>query len=498
MVHKLFRIYITGGGKCKLLQDMHGGGYYLVMTSSWTFKDTVLPRLLLEDLLGNSQVVGLYTERKWTKLHMCTFVQKHLSAWYDTLFAMGIAAGSGRWRWGWRTVPPSINVLATPLLNNLLAHIYIYIYIYISSSAAAHPARTYLPWWCAATDATAAACRWCKLDEHVQRPPSHSLQKADGHYRNLGLCREQAPLGTGPNTLGTAHSTPLGRHMALYREPPQMLSAQVCREPLGSRQRKFFQIKKISAATRATGQHRRPHRSVAAATPAPPPSPPQLRCPHHHSTTAAARAHHHHCHAHTVDATTTMRTPPPPSTHHHHLRRHRVHTTTVAAQKKERAGGEKGEGPVTAPGRGRRSQSRRGGATRSVVDRREGRAVGEPPDSPWGSRRRASSFSTAITPRPAAAPRHEVRGERRGRRGRRGCHRRCRNWERERGREAAVWGRRWGWFFIVRVASSQSGSAETGLSGPAGMLGCLRREPHQPSSRQRALCREQSSRQSQF
>jgi hypothetical protein len=74
-----------------LLQDMHGGCYYLVMTSIWTFKDTVLPRLLLEDLLGNSQVVGLYTERKWTQLHMCTFVQKHLSGWHDTLFAMGIA-----------------------------------------------------------------------------------------------------------------------------------------------------------------------------------------------------------------------------------------------------------------------------------------------------------------------------------------------------------------------------------------------------------------------
>jgi hypothetical protein len=24
---------LTGGGKCKLLQDMHGGCYYLVMTS---------------------------------------------------------------------------------------------------------------------------------------------------------------------------------------------------------------------------------------------------------------------------------------------------------------------------------------------------------------------------------------------------------------------------------------------------------------------------------
>jgi hypothetical protein len=181
---------------------------------------------------------------------------------------------------------------------------------------------------------------------------------------------------------------------------------------------------------RATGQHRRPHRSVAAATPAQPPSPPQLRCPHHHITTAAARAHHHHCHAHTVDATTAMRTPPPPSTHHHHIRRHRVHTTTVAAQNGERAGGEKEKvpSPHLEEGEGR---SRAGeeppdpSSTAGKVapwgihqTRRGGAAVG-PRASPMAreTRRAVAAGSTATTPRPAAAPRHQVRGERRGEEG---------------------------------------------------------------------------------
>jgi hypothetical protein len=149
----------------------------------------------------------------------------------------------------------------------------------------------------------------------------------------------------------------------------------------------------------------------------------------------------------------------------HHLRRRRAHTTTATAQNRERGRKSNLVDLVVVPRRGRRSWSRRGGATRSGLDRREGRAGGrgEPPDPPrevnrLGRRpqiryRRASSSSqgegsesgcgcrmrravaagsAATAPRPAAAPCHEVRGERWGRRGRRGCHRCCRNCERER------------------------------------------------------------------
>jgi hypothetical protein len=45
------------------------------------------------------------------------------------------------------------------------------------------------------------------------------------HYQNLGLCRERAPLGTGPSTLGTAC------HRWAGKEP--YVESQV--DPLGTR-----------------------------------------------------------------------------------------------------------------------------------------------------------------------------------------------------------------------------------------------------------------------
>jgi hypothetical protein len=269
------------------------------------------------------------------------------------------------------------------------------------------------------------------VNTFITLPESGAVPRANSsrhrpEYSRHSLCRE--------GTLGTAHSAPLGRHRALCREPPQMLSAHVCREATWLSAEEVFPNKKNPSS------HAGPPASTATPTDRSPP-PPQHRRLHHpscaaHTTPALPlppRAHHHHCCAHTVDATTAMRTLPLSSTHHHRLRRHRAHTTTVAAQNRERAGGEKGEGPVAAPGRGRRSQSRRGGATRSGLNRREGRAVGEPLSGlellPWRgirgrlrlldeeTRREVATGSTATAPRPVAAPHHEVRGERRGEEG---------------------------------------------------------------------------------
>jgi hypothetical protein len=243
---------------------------------------------------------------------------------------------------------------------------------------------------------------------HASLPESGAVPRASSsrhrpEYSRHSLCRE--------GTLGTAHSAPLGRHKALCREPPQMLSAHVCREPLGSRQRKFFQIKKISSATRATGQHRRPHRSVATVTPAPLPSPPQMRCPHHHSTTAAARApppplprpHRrcHHCHAHTAAAEHTPSSPPPPSRAHHHRRCPKQRESGGRKGRRSRRRTWKREKVAVAPGRIHKirprppGRSRRGGATRL--------AVGEPPSSlellPWRGRRGGRWLSDLPPPR---------------------------------------------------------------------------------------------------
>jgi hypothetical protein len=235
---------------------------------------------------------------------------------------------------------------------------------------------------------------------------------------------------------------------SLLRATSDALGTRAVR-PLGSRQRKFFQIKKLPTAP---GAHR----------PAPPPPPigrhhhpscaartTQLRRPHHLAPPPPCAHHHHHCRAHTVDATTSVRThtttsaaaartpPPPPQ---HKIERGGARKSSLTGKREKvavapgrshqiwprlpgrscRGGGEPPDPPRKVDCRGRRPQigrhrassSSQGGC--SCRTRRRGGRLRLPDKE---TRRAATAESAATAPRPAAAPRHEVRGERRGKEG---------------------------------------------------------------------------------
>jgi hypothetical protein len=235
----------------------------------------------------------------------------------------------------------------------------------------------------------------------------------------------------------------------LFAESHLRCSRHTCREATWLSAEKIFPNKKTPNGPGG------PPASTAAPTNRPPP-PPQLRCPHHPAAPPAPPS-----------TTTAVRTPSPslPRAHrrrhhfrahtHHHLRRRRAHTTTTTATQNRERGGKKiqpyreeGEGcgrageeppdlasttgkvvsgggePPDPPrkvdcrgrrpqiGRHRASSSSQGGC--SCRTRRRGGRLRLPDKE---TRRAATAESAATAPRPAAAPRHEVRGERRGKEG---------------------------------------------------------------------------------